>query len=66
MFVTFLDELSTFDAHTVSMVGTVDAQDPTLRTFKVVRRAADGKSYALALAQKFGVTRQQLLERIPT
>ena len=64
VFVTFLDELSTFDAHTVSMVGTVDAQDPTLRTFKVVRRAADGKSYALALAQKFGVTRQQLLERI--
>jgi Mismatch repair ATPase (MutS family) len=34
VFVTFLDELSTFDAHTVSMVGTVDAQDPTLRTFK--------------------------------
>ena len=62
--VTFLDELSTFDAHTVSMVGTVDAQDPTIRTFKVVRRAADGKSYALALAKKFGVTRQQLLERI--
>ncbi len=64
VFVTFLDELSTFDAHTVSMVGTVDAQDPTIRTFKVVRQAADGKSYALALAQKFGVTRQQLLERI--
>ncbi|MEW6560024.1 MAG: DNA mismatch repair protein MutS [Pseudomonadota bacterium] len=65
VFVTFLDELSAFDAHTVSMVGTVDANDPTIRTFKVVRRAADGKSYALALAQKFGVTRQQLLERIP-
>ena len=65
VFVTFLDELSTFDGHTVSMVGTVDAHDPTLRTFKVVRRAADGQSYAMALAQKFGVTRQQLLERIP-
>ncbi|WP_079419563.1 MutS-related protein [Thiomonas intermedia] len=65
VFVTFLDELSTFDAHTVSMVGAVDAHDPTLRTFKVVRRAADGQSYAMALAQKFGVTRQQLLERIP-
>lgn len=65
VFVTFLDELSTFDAHTVSMVGAVDADDPTLRTFKVVRRAVDGQSYAMALAQKFGVTRQQLLERIP-
>ena len=65
VFVTFLDELAAFDAHTVSMVGTVDADDPTIRTFKVVRRAADGKSYALALARKFGVTREQLLERIP-
>jgi energy-coupling factor transporter ATP-binding protein EcfA2 len=64
VFVTFLDELSTFDAHTVSMVGTVDAQDPTIRTFKVVRKPADGKSYALALAHKFGVTRDQLLQRI--
>lgn len=64
VFVTFLDELSTFDAHTVSMVGTVDAQDPTIRTFKVVRKPADGQSYALALAHKFGVTRDQLLQRI--
>jgi hypothetical protein len=62
--VTFLDELATFDAHTVSMVGQVDADDPTIRTFKVLRQAADGKSYALALARKFGVTREQLLQRI--
>jgi energy-coupling factor transporter ATP-binding protein EcfA2 len=66
VFVTFLDELSTFDAHTVSMVASVDTQDPTMRTFKLVRRPADYQSYALALARKYGVTRDQLLQKIAT
>ena len=64
VYVTFLTELSRFDTHTVSMVSTVDDDDPTARTFKIVRRAADGRSYAMTLAAKYGVTRAQLLERI--
>lgn len=62
--VTFLDELAAFDAHTVSLVAAVDPADPTVRTFKVVRKPADGKSYARALAEKYGVTRRMLSQRI--
>jgi DNA mismatch repair protein MutS len=53
--VTFLDELTTLSESTVSMVAAVDAADRTTRTFKVVRRRADGASYAAALRDKYGL-----------
>jgi DNA mismatch repair protein MutS len=62
--VTFLAELAAFDRHTVSMVAEVDPNDPTIRTFKVRRRAADDLAYAVAIANKHRVTREWLLKRI--
>jgi len=50
---------------TVSMVAMVDPEEPTTRTFKVVRRPADGLAYALSLAQKHGLTYEQIMERLP-
>jgi DNA mismatch repair protein MutS len=64
VFVTFVDELAALSPSTVSMMSTVDPDDPAIRTFRIVRKPADGRAYAAALAAKYGLTRSQLRARI--
>jgi hypothetical protein len=61
--VTFIDELASLPA-TVSMVSTVEPDDPSRRTFQILRRRADGRAYAWALAEKYGLSYERLQSRV--
>jgi len=64
VWVTFVDEMACFGEKVVSVVSTVVLENPTQRTFKIVRKPADGLAYAMSIAEKYGLTDRRLKERL--
>lgn len=64
MWVTFIDELASMGGKTVSMAGDTDPNSPDRRTYRFVRKPADGRAHALQLARKHRLSSDQIAQRL--
>ena len=62
--VSFIDELASLSATTVTMASTIKPGNVAERTYKVVRRPPDGLAYAISIAEKYRLTYPQLRQRL--
>lgn len=64
VYVTHIYELTKEDDRIVSMVASLLSEDSNVRTFKIERRKADGRSYANTIVEKYHMTYEEIKERI--
>jgi DNA mismatch repair ATPase MutS len=64
VYVTHIYELTKDDDRIVSLVAALLSDDSNIRTFKIERKSADGRSYANTIVEKHRMTYQEIKERI--
>ena len=64
VYVTFVDELAGAGPNVVSMAVSVEMENPERRLYTLARSAPTGKSYALMIAESYGLTRETLKVRL--
>ncbi len=64
VWVTFVDELASFSEETVSMTSMIVPDNPTARTYKIVRNEANGLAYANAIVEKYNLTYEKISKRL--
>lgn len=64
VWVSFFDDLAVADPAVVSMVALTVPDDHTQRSFRIVRRRADGNVYAAELAEHYGLGYRTVTQRL--
>ena len=64
LFVTFIEELASYNETTVSMGSTVDKDNPSIRTFEILRRLDNSNTYAKSIATKNHVSYDDIIRRV--
>lgn len=64
VYVTHIHELTKEDDRIVSMVASLLSEDSSIRTFRIERRKADGRSYANTIVEKYHMSYEEIKERI--
>ena len=62
--VTFIDELTALNTSVVSMMSTVEVGNEASRTYKIIRKPADGVAWSVTLVQKYGLTYEKIKARL--
>jgi hypothetical protein len=63
LYVTFINELSSYLPGTVSLISQI-GDDGEERTYQIIRADSDGRAYAKSMVRKYGLTYESISERI--
>ena len=64
LFVTFIEELASYNDSVVAMGSTVDKDNPSIRTFEILRKRDNSNTYAKSIATKNHVSYEDIIRRV--